>query len=132
MISAPGESDRRPQNNLLRRLSATDFALIAGDLDRCDLNEEALIYDPGDEVELVHFPCGASLVSYLISSEDGRDVEATLVGREGAVGGIVSQGYLPAYSRILVKFGGPFVRLPIARMRPDPRVRMSGNTARNM
>jgi len=64
----------------------------------------------------VHFPCGPSLVSYLISSEDGRDVEATLVGREGAVGGIVSQGYLPAYSRIVVKFGGPFVRLPIAKL----------------
>ena len=116
MNSAPGDPDLRPQNNLLRRLSAGDFALIYGDLDRCDLSEEALIYNPGDEVEVVHFPCGPSLVSYLISSEDGRDVEATLVGREGAVGGIVSQGYLPAYSRIVVKFGGPFVRLPIARL----------------
>ena len=40
-------------------------------------------------------------------NEDGRDVETILVGREGAVGGIVSQGYLPAYTRICVKFGGP-------------------------
>jgi len=48
-------------------------------------------------------------VSYLVSNEDGRDVETILVGREGAVGGIVSQGYLPAYTRIMVKFGGPFV-----------------------
>jgi hypothetical protein len=43
-------------------------------------------------------------------------VETILVGREGAVGGIVSLGYLPAYTRITVKFGGPFVRLPVGRL----------------
>src|SRR5512135_3597750 len=93
MASRPNDTGPRPLNNLLRRLSAADYALIAHDLDRCDLDEDLLI-----------------------SSEDGRDVEATLVGREGAVGGIVSQGYLPAYSRIVVKFGGPFVRLPIGKL----------------
>ena len=64
----------------------------------------------------MHFPCGPSLASYLVANEDGRDVETILVGREGAVGGIVSQGYLPAYTRIMVKFGGPFVRLPIGKL----------------
>jgi hypothetical protein len=34
----------------------------------------------------------------MVTNEDSRDVETILVGREGAVGGIVSQGYLPAYS----------------------------------
>ena len=64
----------------------------------------------------MHFPCGPSLVSYLVPSEDGRDVETILIGREGAVGGIVSQGFLPAYTRIMVKFAGPFVRLPVGRL----------------
>ena len=70
-----------------------------------------LLYRAGDNVEIVHFPCGPSLVSFLVSNEDGRDVETILVGREGAVGGIVSFGHLPAYCRITVKYGGPFVRL---------------------
>jgi len=35
---------------------------------------------------------------------------------EGAVGGIVSQGFLPAYTRIIVKFGGPVVRLSVAKL----------------
>src|SRR5712671_2252282 len=52
----------------------------------------------------------------MVSNEDGRDVETILVGREGAVGGIVSQGYLPAYTRIAVKFGGPFVRLHVGKL----------------
>jgi DNA-binding transcriptional regulator YhcF (GntR family) len=117
MISRPdADSHERPHNNLLRRLNGADYALIADQLDHGRLDEDLLLYNPGDDVEVVHFPCGPSLVSYLVSSEDGRDVEATLVGREGAVGGIVSQGYLPAYSRIVVKFGGPFSRLPIGKL----------------
>jgi hypothetical protein len=52
----------------------------------------------------------------MVTNEDGRDVETILIGREGAVGGIVSQGYLPAYTRITVKFAGPFVRLPVGKL----------------
>ena len=106
----------RPENNLLRRLNASDFALIAPHLAPEQAEPNELLYNPGDDVDIVHFPCGPSLVSYLVANEDGRDVETILVGREGAVGGIVSLGYLPAYTRITVKFGGPFVRLPVARL----------------
>jgi len=108
--------EERPHNNLLRRLNAGDFALISPHLVRQDADTNDLLYDPGDDVDTVHFPCGASLVTYLITNEDGRDVETILVGREGAIGGIVSLGYLPAYTRMSVKFGGPFARLPIAKL----------------
>src|SRR5258708_38203194 len=101
----------RPFNNLLRRLRDADFALIAPHLTQDDAQANDLLYSPGDDVEIVHFPCGPSLVSYMVANEDGRDVETILVGREGAVGGIVSRGYLPAYTRIMVKFGGPVTRL---------------------
>ena len=83
---------------------------------RCRASANDLLYNPGYNVETVHFPCGPSLVSYVVPNEDGRDVETILVGREGAVGGIVSHGYLPAYTRICVKFGGPFVRLPVSKL----------------
>jgi DNA-binding transcriptional regulator YhcF (GntR family) len=106
----------RPFNNLLRRISASDFALIAPHLAHEEAKANDLLYNPGDNVEIVHFPCGPGLVSYMVTNEDGRDVETILVGREGAVGGIVSQGYLPAYTRIRVKFGGPFVRLHVGKL----------------
>src|SRR5260370_27229410 len=106
----------RPFNNLLRRLNASDFALIASHLVHEEAQAGDLLYNPGDDVEIVHFPCGPSLASFMVPNEDGRDVETILVGREGAVGGIVSQGYLPAYTRIMIKFGGPFVRLPIGKL----------------
>jgi hypothetical protein len=106
----------RPFNNLLRRLNAVDFELIAPHLVALEAGAGEVLYSPGDDVEIVHFPCGPSLVSYLVPNEDGRDVETILIGREGAVGGIVSQGYLPAYTRIMVKFAGPFVRLPVSKL----------------
>jgi hypothetical protein len=110
------EVNDRPSNNLLRRLNRADFALIEPHLSAAKCGANDLLYSPGQDVETVHFPCGASLVSYVVPNEDGRDVETILIGREGAVGGIVSHGYLPAYTRISVKFGGPFARLPIGRL----------------
>jgi Crp-like helix-turn-helix protein len=111
-----GDAGERPFNNLLRRLNNADLALIAPHLTEAEGNAGDVLYSPGDDVETVHFPCGPSLVSYLVPNEDGRDVETILIGREGAVGGIVSQGNLPAYTRIMVKFAGPFVRLPIGKL----------------
>jgi hypothetical protein len=110
------EANERPLNNLLRRLSDGDYALLAPHLTPEETSASQLLYSPGDDVETVHFPCGPSLVSYLVTSEDGRNVETILIGREGAVGGIVSQGHLPAYTRITVKFGGPFVRLNVGKL----------------
>jgi len=118
MVARESTSDgsERPCNNLLRRLSASDFALVAPHLAHEQAQPGDLLYNPGDDVEIVHFPCGPALASYLVPNEDGRDVETILVGREGAVGGIVSQGHLPAYTRIMVKFGGPFVRLHVGKL----------------
>jgi DNA-binding transcriptional regulator YhcF (GntR family) len=113
---AAAEVKDRPFNNLLRRLNRADFGLIEPYLTLIEAEANDLLYNPGANVEIVYFPCGPGLVSYLVPNEDGRDVETILVGREGAVGGIVSQGFLPAYTRIMVKFGGPFVRLPVAKL----------------
>lgn len=103
-----------PVSNLLRALRAPDYALLAPHLDVTDRQAGELLYKPGDDVATVFFPCGPSLVSFVVSNEDGRDVETILIGREGAVGGIVSSGHLPAYCRIVVKFGGPFVSMPVS------------------
>jgi CRP-like cAMP-binding protein len=91
-----------------------DYALIAPHLFAAEHSVNDVIYNPGDDVDVVHFPCGPGMMSFLISGEDGRDVETVLIGREGAVGGIVSHGRLPAYSRIVVKFGGQFACLPVS------------------
>ncbi|MFD2183871.1 Crp/Fnr family transcriptional regulator [Rhodoplanes azumiensis] len=116
MSKITGAAAARPDNNLLQTLREADYALLAPWLEATAQEANQLLYNPGDNVETVHFPCGPSLVSYLVGSEDGRDVETILVGREGAVGGIVSFGHLPAYCRIVVKYGGPFVRVRVTQL----------------
>jgi hypothetical protein len=101
------------QNNLLGLLRPQDIEFIVPHLKAHRALPNVTLYKQGQNVDTVYFPCGTTLVSFLIDTEDGSAIETTLVGREGAVGGIVSQGHLPAYSRIMVQFGGDFVTLPL-------------------
>jgi hypothetical protein len=110
------EISGRPLNNLLRHISKSDYALIVPHIEVGLLAANEGLYNPGDDVETVYFPCEGSLACFVLIIEDGREVQVVMVGREGAVGGIVSRGRLPAFSRIMVRFGGPFARLPVARL----------------
>lgn len=113
--NAPIRNDL-PDNNLLRALKPADYELLRPDLELGEFSAHRVLYNPGDHVGTVYFPCGPSLVSYLVSNEDGRDVETILVGREGAVGGIVSRGNLPAFTRMVVQFGGAFAHIRLDKL----------------
>lgn len=108
-----GERERH-HSNLLSALRDDDFHLIEPYLTKETRETGDLLYRPGENIAQVYFPLGPSLVSYLVTNSDGRDVETILVGREGAVGGIVSSGFLPAYCLITVKFGGPFLKATVS------------------
>ena len=101
-------------NNLLRALRPTDAAIISPYLEPWIGARGQIIYEPGDPVRTVYFPCGPSLISYLVILRNGVAVETALIGREGAVGGIVSKGRLPAFARAEVQFPGPFFRMQIS------------------
>lgn len=98
-------------SNLLRKLKPADRALLEPHLQPWEARAGDVLYEPGDDVRSVYFPCGPSLVSFRVVLEDGRAIETALVGREGAVGGIVSNGHLPAFARAEVQFGGAFLRM---------------------
>ena len=68
---------------------------------------------PGNRVEWAYFPIGKAMASYRVTFGDGREVETALIGREGAVGGIVSRGHLPAFALAMVLFGGTFARISL-------------------
>ena len=102
-----------PVNNLLRVLRPSDLALIEPHLSLSEVEAGDVLYEPGDDVKRVFFPCDATLLAFRVMLADGRAVETALVGREGALAGIVSQGRLPAYSRAEVQFGGPLLSMDI-------------------
>lgn len=104
------EAKRQPAvrnaNRLLAALSPRDFAVLEPHLDLVTLPRGKVLFEPGDEVTTTYFPCHRTMVSLLIVTRDGREVEAATIGREGAVGGIVSEGHKPAFGRAVVQIGG--------------------------
>lgn len=100
-----------PGNNLLRCLNPGDRALVIPLLSPLEVVAGEVLYEPGDDVGFVHFPEGPALISFMVSFEDGNSVECALIGREGAVGGIVSSGHLPAYTRTVVQYAGTLWRM---------------------
>ena len=48
--------------------------------------------------------------------EDGRAIETAMVGREGALGGVVSNGRLPAFARATVLHEGLFLKTSLAEL----------------
>ncbi|MET4296492.1 hypothetical protein ABIA99_007124 [Bradyrhizobium sp. LB12.1] len=106
----------RPHSRLLRLLSTDDFTALQANLEEIEGRSGQVLYHPGDHVENVYFPCGQALVSFAVAVEEDRDVQAIMVGNEGAMGGIVSRGFLPAYSRVTVRLGGPLVRLSVRKL----------------
>lgn len=101
-------------SNLLRTLREKEAAALRPSAEVIRLNAGTVLYEPGDIVRFAYFPCGSAVVSFLVLLQDGRSVEAGIIGREGAVGGIVSQGQLPAYCRAVVQIGGVFLRIETA------------------
>jgi len=98
-------------NKLLQRLREEDWAVVQPRLEPWDAPLGAVLYHPGDPVKFAFFPRGPSLVSYLVVLDNGRALETGLVGHEGALGGLVSQGTLPAFARAEVQHGGSFFRI---------------------
>jgi cAMP-binding proteins - catabolite gene activator and regulatory subunit of cAMP-dependent protein kinases len=103
-------------NDLLDALNADDRGLLSPYITECTFEAGRVIYHPGDDVDYCYLPMGSSLCSYFVELEDGVAVETILIGREGALGGIVSQGSLPAYARANVMNGGVFQRIPVRQL----------------
>lgn len=113
-------SNDRPANDLLRRLTDNDYKLVGPYLERGRVSDNQNLHHPGDQIEALTFPCGATLIALAVSVEVDRDVCATTVGAEGVVGGIIRRP-LPAYSRAHVLVGGDVARLPILRFEQAAR-----------
>lgn len=101
-------------SNLLGALRERDRALLEPHLTECRMTVGTSIYEPGEVVRHAYFPRGAALAVFLVPMENGEVVETTMVGREGALGGIVSQGSIPAYARSCVMNDGSFYRIASA------------------
>lgn len=108
-------------NRLIDSLSARDRKLLAPSLKALDLARGAILLEPGVDVTSVHFPANGTIASLVLDLSDGRAAEAAMIGIEGAVGGVVSHGQKPAYTRGVVEVGGAAYVMPISTLEEAKR-----------
>lgn len=99
-------------NRLLATLKPRDLALLAPHLEPVTFKHGEVLFEPGEDVTQICFPGQDMVAALVLDLKQGETAEAAMVGREGAVGGVVSHGGKPAFSRGVVQIGGSGYRLP--------------------
>ncbi|AWN38181.1 Crp/Fnr family transcriptional regulator [Methylobacterium radiodurans] len=108
-------------NHLLKALSDADRGLVVPHLETVTVGRGEILFEAGSEVQTIIFPCEQTVVSLLITMQDGRRAETATIGREGAVGGIVSNGRIPASTQAVVQIGGRILRIDSVRLQDAKR-----------
>ena len=98
-------------NRLLASLKPVDRSIIEPMMSAVLLNRGDVLFEPGEDVTHTYFPGPGVVASLVVTMADGRAVEAATIGREGAVGGIVSAGSKPAFARAIVQIGGTALKI---------------------
>jgi CRP-like cAMP-binding protein len=105
--------DAFAENRLLSTFPSELRRLLDGRTTMVELDLGATVLRRGVDVDSSLFPFGPTMISLVVDLDDGRSVEVASIGREGAVGGIVSCGHSPAFSRAEVMVAGPAIRVPM-------------------
>lgn len=100
-------------NRLLSTFAADSRAVIEPFGELVELNPGQVVLQRGDEAESSLFPIGPTVIAMCAQLSDGRSVEVASIGREGAVGGIISCGQAPAFASAIVLVGGRAFRIPM-------------------
>jgi CRP-like cAMP-binding protein len=100
-------------NRLLSTFNAEARGLIEPSGEMVELQPGDIVLNRGDQVRSSLFPVGSTMISMGAELNGGRSVEVASIGREGAVGGIVSCGHAPAFSRAEVLVGGSAFKVPM-------------------
>ena len=103
-------------NRLLATCDRDSRDLLERHAQHLDLAVGDTVLRPGEHVASSVFPFGSTMISMLVEIGGDRSVEVASIGREGAVGGIISCGHAPAYALAEVQVAGPALRIPMTAL----------------
>jgi CRP-like cAMP-binding protein len=90
--------------------------MLSRDLKRVALAQGAVVFEPGAPLDKIYFP-QSGLISLFVVTGKGSAVEATTVGREGAVGVHGGLGKRHSFTRATAQIGGTFSIIDASRFR---------------
>ena len=108
-------------NRLLSTFSREARALIEPFGIMQEVESGEVVLRRGEEVEFSIFPVDQTMISMAVDLNGGRSIEVASIGREGAVGGIISCGQAPTFARATTLVGGPILRLPMESLEDAKR-----------
>lgn len=73
---------RLVSNKILASIPDHEYLIVRPYLEYLPLPERHTLHEPSDTLRFAHFP-NAGLISLLVATEDGKTVEAGIVGKEG-------------------------------------------------
>jgi CRP-like cAMP-binding protein len=98
-------------NGLLSTFSREARALLEPYGEMIELNAGEVVLQRGESVQASLFPVDSTIISMAVELSGGRTIEVASIGFRGAVGGIISCGQAPAFTRATVLVGGPAYRI---------------------
>jgi len=93
-------------NRLLSSFPREARALIEPFGTIVELEPGEMVLKRGEHVHSSLFPIGPTMISMVVELSGNRSIEVTSIGSEGAVGGIISCGSAPAFTRASIAFAG--------------------------
>jgi len=103
-------------NRLLAAVPVVERRLLEPHVQLVELAHRQVLFEPEEDVVTTHFPLTGTMAALVVTLEDGKTAEAASIGREGAIGGIVSAGHKPAFARAVTVIAGPALRIDTARI----------------
>ncbi|GAA4029674.1 Crp/Fnr family transcriptional regulator [Sphingomonas rosea] len=119
-MDLPGETIGEPSlaaaftgNRLLATLGESDRARLSPHARILTLTSGEAVLRSGETVQQSLFPFDGCMISLQRELVGCRSVEVAAIGREGAVGGIISCGKAPAFTNAVVQLPGPALVVPL-------------------
>jgi CRP-like cAMP-binding protein len=102
-------------NAILLSISDSDYSSLRPHLEYVSLPNHRVLHEAGGKLEFVYFP-NRGLISLVVVMEDGKTVEAGIVGNEGFTGTPAAVGLRRSPLRAVVQITGDGFRVGVAAL----------------
>jgi CRP-like cAMP-binding protein len=116
------------RNKILSSIPESEYRLIQPHLQLFQFQAQSILHEPTQRLQFAYFPNGG-LISLLVATEDGKTVEAGMVGSEGVVGVASAVGLTISPLRHLVQIPGEGLRIGVSalqsRLKSAPQLQLA-------
>jgi CRP-like cAMP-binding protein len=117
-------------NKILLSVSDAEYRRIRPHLEFVELAQHSSLHEPGERVRFAYF-LNSGLASIVVATQEGRGVEAGVVGYEGVVGTALAVGLFTSPLCVVMQIGGNAFRIAARALQailqgtPDLQMRLS-------